>query len=144
MPTERRNVLRHLKAAAKELGLPKEIDFRSFRTMHASLMRRSGARAEVARDKMGHSECPTTLEIYSKTWWDERAAAVSAVVDLVMSSDEKKENAGDPVIAENERQMLFSEELIGAPTSAPAPSEVHFQPGICLEVTEKNGRGERI
>lgn len=62
-PTERRNVLRHLKAAAKELKLGKTIDFRSFRTMHASLMRRTGARAEVARDNMGHSECPTTLEI---------------------------------------------------------------------------------
>jgi integrase len=66
-PTERRNVLRHLKAAAKELGMPKEVDFRSFRTMHASLMRRTGARAEITRDNMGHSECPTTLEIYSKT-----------------------------------------------------------------------------
>jgi integrase len=66
--TERRNLLRHLKHAAKELNLGKTIDFRSFRTMHASLMRRTGARAEVARDNMGHSECPTTLEIYSKTW----------------------------------------------------------------------------
>jgi len=28
-PTERRNVLRHVKAAAKKLGLPKEIDFRT-------------------------------------------------------------------------------------------------------------------
>jgi integrase len=46
-PTERRNVLRHLKAAAKALELPKEVDFRSFRTMHASLMRRTGARAEI-------------------------------------------------------------------------------------------------
>ena len=56
-PTERRSVLRHLKTAAKELKLPKGVDFRSFRTMHASLMRRTGARAEVTRDNMGHSEC---------------------------------------------------------------------------------------
>ncbi len=105
-PTERRNVLRHLKAAAKELKLGKPIDFRSFRTMHASLMRRTGARAEVARDNMGHSECPTTLEIYSKTWWDERAAAVTAVVDLVMKSDEKKDE-GKQQMGENPRQMLF-------------------------------------
>ena len=60
-PTERRNVLRHVKTAAKELKLPKEVDFRSFRTMHASLMRRTGARAEVTRDTMGHSECATSL-----------------------------------------------------------------------------------
>jgi hypothetical protein len=61
--------------------------------------------AKVARDNMGHSECPTTLEIYSKTWWDERAAAVSAVVDLVMKSDEL--NYGAKQNAENSPQMLF-------------------------------------
>jgi len=84
-PLERRNVLRHLKTAAKQVGLPPQIDFRSFRTMHASLMRHAGARAEVVRDSMGHSEIPTSLEIYSKTWWSEREAAVSATVDLLMT-----------------------------------------------------------
>jgi hypothetical protein len=45
-----------------------------FRTMHASLMRRFGARLEVARDNMGHagSTGGITLDVYSKTWWDER------------------------------------------------------------------------
>ena len=142
-PTQRRNVLRHLKAAAKELGLPKEVDFRSFRTMHASLMRRGGARPEITRDNMGHSECPTTMEIYSKTWWDERAAAVSAVVDLVMKADEKQDGKNQQM-EENPRQMLFSAEAIGAPTSAPASIVVQSEPGICWEVVEKNGRGERI
>jgi len=106
-PTERRNVLRHLKDAAKELKLSKGVDFRSFRTMHASLMRHTGARAEVTRDNMGHSECATSLEIYSKTWWDEREAAVSAVVDLVMKSDEKKEGQVDRQTTEEPRRMLF-------------------------------------
>jgi integrase len=46
-PLERRNLLRHLKKAAKNLGLPKTLDFRSFRTMHSSLMRRRGVRLEV-------------------------------------------------------------------------------------------------
>lgn len=143
-PTERRNVLRHLKDAAKALGLGKTIDFRSFRTMHASLMRRTGARAEVTRDNMGHSECATSLEIYGRTWWDERAAAVSAVVDLVMKSDEKKDAVEQQQTAEKPRQMLFQPDSIGAPTSAPAPKSVQAKPGICLEVIEKNGRGERI
>jgi site-specific recombinase XerD len=71
-PTERRNVLRHLKEVAKEHGLPKRMDFRSFRTIHASLMRRTGLRPEVARANMGHSEIPMTLEGYRRTWWDER------------------------------------------------------------------------
>lgn len=106
-PTERRNVLRHVKTAAKELKLPKEVDFRSFRTMHASLMHRTGARAEITRDNMGHSEVPTTIEIYSKTWWDERAAAMSAVVDLVMKSDESKAGQDNQQKEEQQPQMLF-------------------------------------
>jgi integrase len=130
-PTERRNVLRHLKEVARELGLPKGIDFRSFRTMHASLMRRTGARAEVARDNMGHSEIPTTLEVYSRTWWDERASAVSAVVDMVMNSETSgKTNQQQSEI--DVRRMLFQpdpEEIVsGAPTGAPAPEMVHAQP----------------
>ena len=107
-PTARRNVLRHLKDAAKVLKLEKSVDFRSFRTMHASLMRRTGARAEVTRDNMGHSECATSLEIYSKTWWDERGAAVSAVVNLVMNSDEKEDNEQKQQKDDSQRQMLFS------------------------------------
>jgi len=86
-PTERRNVLRHLKQVAKVHDIPRGIDFRSFRTMHASLMRRTGARPEVARDNMGHSEIPMTLEGYSRTKWDERASAVTAVVNMVMNSN---------------------------------------------------------
>ncbi len=55
-PLDRHNLLnRHLKPIAEKLGLPKTVDFRSFRTMHASLMRRFGARLEVARDNMGHA-----------------------------------------------------------------------------------------
>lgn len=68
-PLDRHNLRhRHLKPAAKRLGLPDGIDFRSFRTMHASLMRRMGGRLEVARDNMGHagSTGSITLDIYSK------------------------------------------------------------------------------
>jgi hypothetical protein len=54
-PLDRHNLLhRHLKKTAEKLGLPKEIDFRSFRMMHASMMRREG-RLEIARENMGHS-----------------------------------------------------------------------------------------
>ena len=77
------------------LGLPKTIDFRSFRTIHASLMRRFGARLEVARDNMGHagSSGSITLDVYSKTWWNERVEAVSRVVEAVFAEpDEKHDN----------------------------------------------------
>jgi len=80
--------------------------------MHASLMRRSGARAEVARDNMGHSETATTLEVYSKTWWEERASAVSRFVDMVMNPTQP-----DPSAQQEEGsspRMLFQVDVVPA------------------------------
>ena len=99
-PLDRHNLLnRHLKPATEKLGLPKIIDFRSFRTMHASLMRRFGARLEVARDNMGHagSSGSITLDVYSKTWWSERVEAVSRVVEAVLAEPDQEERKEDPV-----------------------------------------------
>jgi len=48
---ERRNLLRHIKIAATKLGLAKAVGFRSFRTMHSSLMLREDVRPEVVRDR---------------------------------------------------------------------------------------------
>ena len=91
---DRHNLLhRHLKPVAEKLGLPKTVDFRSFRTMHASLMRRFGARLEVARDNMEHagSSGSITLDVYSKTWWNERVGAVSRGVEAVFAEPDEKE-----------------------------------------------------
>ncbi len=94
--------------------------------MHASLMRRTGARPEVARDNMGHSEIPMTLEGYSRTWWDERASAVSAVVHMVMSADAANESNQQQKA--DVRRMLFLPEpepiVSGTPTGSPAPEIV--------------------
>lgn len=106
-PLERRNVLRHLKAAAKALKLPKEIDFRSFRTTHACLMGRAGARPEVIRDNMGHSDIDVTQNVYGKSWWTERVDAVSAAVDLLMSSGKENEGKNNEDEADV-RTMLFA------------------------------------
>ena len=55
-PVNRRNFLRrHLKPTIKKLGLPATVDFRSFCTMHSSLMSSVGVRPEVTRDNMGHA-----------------------------------------------------------------------------------------
>jgi integrase len=93
-PLDRHNLLhRHVKKTAEKLQVSSGVDFRSFRTMHASLMRRYGARLEVARDNMGHagSTGSITLDVYSKTWWDERVDAVSRVVEAVFAEPEEKE-----------------------------------------------------
>ena len=57
------------------------------------MMRRYGARLEVAPDNMGHagSTGSITLDVYSKTWWDERADAVTRVVEAVFAEPEEKE-----------------------------------------------------
>ena len=94
-PLDRHNLLhRHVKTAAEKLGISPTIDFRSFRTMHASLMRRFGARLEVARDNMGHagSSGSITLDVYSKTWWRERVEAVSGIVEAVFAEPDEKVN----------------------------------------------------
>jgi integrase len=77
-PVNRRNLLRrHLKPTIKKLGLPATVDFRSFRTMHSSLMSSIGVRPEVTRDNMGHANVDVTQNVYNRTWWEERVEAVS-------------------------------------------------------------------
>jgi integrase len=90
-PIERRNLLRHIKQTAKALGLPQSVDFRSFRTMHSSLMLRGGARPEVVRDNMGHANIDVTQNVYGKSWWEERVDAVTRAVDAVMSEEQETE-----------------------------------------------------
>ena len=64
----RRNLLRrHLKRTVTKLGLPATVDFRSFRTMHSSLMSSAGVRPEVTRDNMGHSTVDVTQNVYNRT-----------------------------------------------------------------------------
>ncbi len=63
----RRNLLRHIKAAAIQLGLSNAVDFRSFRTMQSSLMLREGARPEVVRDNMGYANIDVTQNVYGKS-----------------------------------------------------------------------------
>ena len=83
-PVSRRNLLnRHLKPAVRKLGLPSTVDFRSFRTMHSSLMSSIGVRPEVTRDNMGHATVDVTQNVYNRTWWDERVEAVSLAAATV-------------------------------------------------------------
>jgi integrase len=89
----RRNLLRHIKAAATKLGLSKAVDFRSFRTMHSSLMLREGARPEVVRDNMGHANIDVTQNVYGKSWWEERVDAVTRAVEAVSVAAQNAEKA---------------------------------------------------
>lgn len=100
-PLDRHNLLnRHVKKTAEKLKVSSSVDFRSFRTMHASLMRRFGARLEVARDNMGHagSSGSITLDVYSETWWDERVDAATRIVEAVLAAQpEETRSPASPV-----------------------------------------------
>ena len=68
-PVNRRNLLRrHLKPTVRKLSLPATVDFRSFRTMHSSLMSSVGVRPEVTRNNMGHATVDVTQNVYNRTW----------------------------------------------------------------------------
>ena len=83
-PVCRRNLLnRQLKPTIKKLGLPPSVDFRSFRTMHSSLMSSIGVRPEVTRDNMGHATVDVTQNVYNRTWREERVDAVSMAAATV-------------------------------------------------------------
>jgi len=141
-PLDRHNLLhRHLKKAAEKLGLPGEIGFRSFRTMHASLMRHMGGRMEVARDNMGHaaSTGSITLDVYSKSWWEERVDAVMRVAEAVFTEPEEK----------NEKEQSAPPKPLrkGGMDDAWVPFWVpqgDSKGQISTEVVENIGRGERI
>ena len=62
--------------------------------LQASLMRRFGARLEVARDNMGHAggTGSMTLDAYSKTWWNERVEAVTRIVEAVFAEPDERKN----------------------------------------------------
>jgi integrase len=142
-PLDRHNLLhRHVKPVLAKLGLPKTVDFRSFRTMHASLMRRMGGRLEVARDNMGHAGATgsITLDVYSKSWWDERVDAVTRVVEAVMTEPEEK-NEEENAAAQPKRLRQAANGNLWEPFWEPQGVGTDLS---STQVVEKDGRGERI
>lgn len=98
-PIDRHNLLnRQIKPVALKLGLPKEVDFRSFRTMHCSLMLRTGARPEVTRDNMGHANIDVTQNVYGRSWWEERVEAVTRTVDAIYGQLESQLASPNPAV----------------------------------------------
>jgi len=47
---------------------------------------------EVARDNMGHAgnTGSITVDVYSKTWWDERVDAVTRIVEAVLTEPDEE------------------------------------------------------
>jgi hypothetical protein len=108
--------------------------------MHASLMRRMGS-LEVARDNMGHAggTGSITLDVYSKSWWDERVETVTRVVEAVMTEPE------DADANSNSEARKLHREGANADLWEPFWEPQGNRPSlISMQVVENNGRGERI
>jgi integrase len=84
------------------------VDFRSFRTMHSSLMLREGARLEVVRDNMGHANIDVTQNVYGKSWWEERVDAVTRAVEAVSAATENAQKAE----AKQDQPETFSDQWV--------------------------------
>jgi integrase len=122
-PLDTHNLLnRQLKPAAVKLGLPGTVDFRSFRKMHASLLRRTGARPEVLRDNMGHAGVEVGLNIYSESWWDERVNAVSRAVAAVFAAPAARPPEPTETQEKPENRSSAWVPLFGCPSGNPANS----------------------
>ena len=137
-PLDRHNLLHcHLKPVAKKLELLNGIDFRSFRTMHASLMRRMG-RLEIARDNMGHAggTGSITLDAYSKSSWEERVDTVTRVVEAVMTEREEKASEDVNAAAPESRREGANGDL-WAPFWKPQGNKPDL---TSTQVIESNGR----
>ena len=52
---------------------------------------REGARSEVARDIMGHANIDVTQHVYDKSWWEERADAVTQADETVPNAAQNAE-----------------------------------------------------
>ena len=82
-----------------------------------------------------------TLDVYSKTWWEERVDTVTRVVEAVMTEPEEKEeetNVATPSKALTQRR---SWRFNGNPFGNPRVLNPTLTQWI---VVEKIGRGERI
>jgi integrase len=85
-----------LKPTLKKLELP-ACTFHDLRHLHSSLSMRTGASPEVTRDNMGHSTVDVTQNIYTGTWWEQRAEAVRAIGELIWGNGKT-----DPARTENQ------------------------------------------
>jgi integrase len=80
-------LLRHLKPAAKQIGLP-WVSWHTFRRTHATLLQLAGGSAKDAQAQLGHSHITTTLGIYTFPVPAHQRAAVEKLSQLVTNGDE--------------------------------------------------------
>ncbi len=84
-------LLRHLKPAGKQIGVP-WISWHTFRRTHATLLQLAGGSAKDAQAQLGHAQITTTLGIYTIPVPAHQRAAVEKLSQLVTNGDEFEAN----------------------------------------------------
>ena len=89
------NVLKHIVAAAKVLGLPK-ISWLTFRRTYSSWAHEKGVPGKVVATLMGHAKVDTTLNVYTTPRPEHRSHSVSPA---------HARHIGATVMTNNEREF---------------------------------------
>ena len=95
-------LLRHLKPAARQIGVP-WVSWHTFRRTHATLLQLAGGSAKDAQAQLGHAQITTTLGIYTIPVPAHQRAAVEKLSQLVTNGDEFQANGKTEV---TEPQLL--------------------------------------
>lgn len=64
--------------------LPK-IRFHDLRHIHATILYKSGIKAKVIQERLGHSNIATTLDIYTHLFKEDQTAAAEAITDAIFT-----------------------------------------------------------
>jgi integrase len=75
---------RHLKPAAKRAGIGK-IGWHTFRHTYSTMLRSAGTDIKVQQELLRHANIQTTMNIYTQAVSDQKRAANSKVVEMVLS-----------------------------------------------------------
>jgi integrase len=86
-PRSQENILRrHLKPAAERAGIGK-IGWHTFRHTYSTMLRSCGTDIKVQQELLRHANIQTTMNVYTQAVSDQKRAANSKVVRMVLRTD---------------------------------------------------------
>lgn len=91
-PISPNNVLKHIVAAAKTLGL-RNVSWLTFRRTYSSWAHEKGVPGKVVATLMGHAKVDTTLNVYTQVLDDSLRGAAEKVGSELITIDHKSDRA---------------------------------------------------
>lgn len=74
---------RHIRRTAKNLGIEKNIGWRTFRRTYASLLKANGEDIKVVQELLRHANPSTTLGLYAQAFSEDARKAQGKIVEMV-------------------------------------------------------------